>query len=145
MMGQDNVFDPSEPYGAYKYYMQPSVRSEFSIEEPAYLHRPVFKDEDSRSSDYTSGDSFRRGSTCRVLLCVFLIFCFIAVVVAAITLAVLSQYLLFYDLYNQPVNLQLLFIMQKSYACIRMICLERHFETDPAAGSQFNLIIFESF
>lgn len=93
MMGQDNVFDPSEPYGAYRYYMQPSVRSEFSIEEPAYLHRPMYKDEESRSSDYTSGDSFRKGSTCRVLLCVFLIFSFIAVVVAAITLAVLRKLL----------------------------------------------------
>ena len=91
IMGQDNVFDPSEPYSAYRYYMQPSSRSEFSIEEPAYLHRPMYKDEESRSSDYTSGDSFRKGSTCRVLLCVFLIFSFIAVVVAAVTLAVLCK------------------------------------------------------
>ncbi|WAR27265.1 hypothetical protein MAR_012969 [Mya arenaria] len=90
IMGQDNVFDPHEPYGAYKYYIQPSVRSEFSIEEPPYQNRPVYKDEESRSSDYASGNSFRRGATCRVLLCVFLIFSFIAVVVAAITLAVLK-------------------------------------------------------
>lgn len=95
-MGQDNVFDPSEPYGAYRYYMQPSTRSEFSVEEPGYMHRTIYKDEESRSSDYTSGDSFRRGSTCRVLLCVFLVFSFIGVVVAAITLAVLRKYYLVY-------------------------------------------------
>ncbi|XP_060601372.1 mucin-2-like, partial [Ruditapes philippinarum] len=89
MMGQDNVFDPSEPYGAYRYYVQPSTRSEFSIEEPGYMSRPVYKDEESRSSDYTSGDSFRRGSNCRVLLCVSLVVSFVGVVVAAITLAVL--------------------------------------------------------
>jgi hypothetical protein len=92
MMGQDNVFDPSEPYGAYRYYVQPSTRSEFSIEEPGYMSRPVYKDEESRSSDYTSGDSFRRGSNCRVLLCVSLVVSFVGVVVAAITLAVLCKY-----------------------------------------------------
>lgn len=90
-MGQDNVFNPSEPTPGYRYFFQPSVRSEFSIEEPGYINRPVYKDEESGSSDYTSGDSFRRGSTCRVLLCVFLIFSFIAVVIAAITLAVLCK------------------------------------------------------
>ncbi|KAH3804269.1 hypothetical protein DPMN_132553, partial [Dreissena polymorpha] len=91
MMGQDNVFEPGgDPIGAYKYYVQPSLRSEFSIEEPPYLNRPVYKDGDSRSSGLTSGgDSFRRGATCRVVLCVFLIFCFIVVVIAAVTLAVL--------------------------------------------------------
>ena len=91
IMGQDNVFDPSEPYGAYRYYVQPTARSEFSVEEPTYVNRPVYKDEESRSSDYTSGESLRRGSTCRVLLCVFLVLSFIGVVVAAITLAVLCK------------------------------------------------------
>ena len=91
-MGQDNVFDPSEPVGAYRYYLAPAPRSEFSIEEPPYVSRSFYKDEESRSSDYTSGDSFRRGSTCRVvLLCVFLAFSFIAAVVAAITLAVICK------------------------------------------------------
>lgn len=87
-MGQDNVFDITEPYSVYRYYL-PSTRSEFSIEEPSYSHRPTYKEDESKSSGLVSGDSFRRGSTCRVLLCVFLIFSFIAVVVAAITLAVL--------------------------------------------------------
>lgn len=91
MMGQDNVFDPSEPYGAYRYYIQPSTRSEFSFEDSPYPARPMYKDEESRSSDYTSGDRFRRGATCRVLLCVFLVLSFIGVVVAAITLAVLCE------------------------------------------------------
>ena len=93
-MGQDNVFDPSEPVGAYRYYLAPTPRSEFSIEEPPYVSRSFYKDEESRSSDYTSGDSFRRGSTCRVLLCVFLVFSFIAAVVAAITLAVICKWYL---------------------------------------------------
>ena len=92
MMGQDNVFDPTEPYNAYRYYIQPVARSEFSIEEPPYMNRTMFKDEESRSSGYTSGDSFQRGSTCRVLLCVSLVLSFIGVVVAAITLAVLCKY-----------------------------------------------------
>ena len=91
IMGQDNVFDPAEPLGAYKYYMTQSPRSEFSIEEPGYVNRSFYKDEESRSSDYTSGDSFRRGSTCRVILCVFLVFSFIGAVVAAITLAVMCK------------------------------------------------------
>ncbi|KAL3847574.1 hypothetical protein ACJMK2_018477 [Sinanodonta woodiana] len=92
LMGIDNVFDPNEPYGAYRYCVQP--RSEMSIEEPSYT-RGIYKDDESRSrsSDYVIGGGFKRGSACKIILCIFLVMSFIGVVLAAITLAViLSQH-----------------------------------------------------
>lgn len=91
----DNVYeDPSEPYGAYKFYMAP--REEFVIQSEPHLYptRAVYKDDDDRTSGYaTSGgsSSFKDGSTRRILLCVLLIFLLIGAIIAAVTMAVLSK------------------------------------------------------
>ncbi|XP_056006812.1 mucin-17-like [Ostrea edulis] len=92
----DNVYeDPSEPYGAYKFYMAP--REEFVIQSEPHLYptRAVYKDDDDRTSGYaTSGgsSSFKDGSTRRILLCVLLIFLLIGAIIAAVTMAVLISH-----------------------------------------------------
>ncbi|KAK3589893.1 hypothetical protein CHS0354_034903 [Potamilus streckersoni] len=91
LMGIDNVFDPNEPYGADRYYVQP--RSEMSIEEPSYI-RGVYKDDElrSRSSDYAIQGGSKQDLACKIIICIFLIIGFIGVVLAAITLAVICKY-----------------------------------------------------
>ncbi|XP_061194356.1 uncharacterized protein LOC133202535 [Saccostrea echinata] len=92
----DNVYEnPSEPYGAYKFYMAP--REEFVIQSEPHLYpaRAMYKEDDERTSGYaTSGGSstFRDGSTRRILLCVFLIFLLIGAIIAAVTMAVLISH-----------------------------------------------------
>lgn len=91
----DNVYEnPSEPYGAYKFYMAP--REEFVIQSEPHLYpvRAVYKEDDDRTSGYAiSGGSstLRDGSSKRILLCVLLIFLLIGAVIAAVVMAVLSK------------------------------------------------------
>ena len=98
----DNVYEnPSEPYGAYKFYMAP--REEFVIQSEPHLYpvRAMYKEDDDRTSGYaTSGgsNSLKDGSSKRILLCVFLIFLLICAVIAAVVMAVLSEYLFVYYL-----------------------------------------------
>lgn len=92
----DNVYEnPSEPYGAYKFYMAP--REEFVIQSEPHLYpvRAVYKEDDDRTSGYAiSGGSstLRDGSSKRILLCVLLIFLLIGAVIAAVVMAVLSKF-----------------------------------------------------
>ncbi|XP_078312897.1 uncharacterized protein LOC111102133 [Crassostrea virginica] len=92
----DNVYEnPSEPYGAYKFYMAP--REEFVIQSEPHLYpvRAMYKEDDDRTSGYaTSGgsNSLKDGSSKRILLCVFLIFLLICAVIAAVVMAVLISH-----------------------------------------------------
>ena len=97
----DNVYEnPSEPYGAYKFYMAP--REEFVIQSEPHLYpvRAMYKEDDDRTSGYaTSGgsNSLKDGSSKRILLCVFLIFLLICAVIAAVVMAVLSESLFVFN------------------------------------------------
>jgi len=100
LTGYANVFEPPNPYGFFRYYT--GQREEFILEpvpsivpsEGIYSDPPSLKhDEEDRLSSY---DNFRRGSTCKVILCLFFVLSFIAVVIAGIVLSVLCKCFTYY-------------------------------------------------
>ncbi|CAC5418771.1 unnamed protein product [Mytilus coruscus] len=87
----DNSFEPPNPLGYFRYHngqrndTLDSVISEGINSSPSSLKR----EKDGRASSYEIGDKFKRGSTCRVILCIFFVLCFIGVVIAGVVLSVL--------------------------------------------------------
>lgn len=95
LTGYANVFEPPNPYGFFRYYT--GQREEFILEplpsivqsDGMYSAPPSLKH--GEEDIFSSYDNFRRGSTCKVILCLFFVLSFIAVVIAGVVLSVLRK------------------------------------------------------
>ncbi|XP_071163962.1 serine-rich adhesin for platelets-like [Mytilus edulis] len=86
----ENSFEPPNSHGYFRYNGQRNDTLDSVISEGISSRPPSFKyEEDERVSSYELGDKFKRGSTCRVILCIFFVLCFIGVVIAGVVLSVL--------------------------------------------------------
>lgn len=97
----ENSFEPPNSHGYFRYNGQRNDTLDSVISEGISSRPPSFKyEEDERVSSYELGDKFKRGSTCRVILCIFFVLCFIGVVIAGVVLSVLCKFLKTRNRYN---------------------------------------------
>ncbi|VDH90841.1 Hypothetical predicted protein [Mytilus galloprovincialis] len=89
----ENSFEPPNSHGYFRYNGHRNDTLDSVISEGISSRPPSFKhEEDERASSYELGDKFKRGSTCRVILCIFFVLCFIGVVIAGVVLSVLQTF-----------------------------------------------------